>query len=43
MMKKVVLMLAMWLGWSLWQRSQGRSPDDPHTDDALAPLSPYGD
>jgi hypothetical protein len=45
MVKRVVLMLAVWIGWSLWQRAHGRSPEDPDTTshDALAPLSPYGD
>jgi hypothetical protein len=33
-------MLAAWLGWTWWQRSQGRSHEDPAMDDALAPLSP---
>ena len=41
MAKRVVLMLAVWLGWTLWQRAQGRSPEDPGADDGLAPLSPY--
>lgn len=39
--KRVVLMLAVWIGWTLWQRAHGRSPMEPSTDDALAPLSPY--
>ena len=43
MVKRVVLMLAVWIGWTLWQRAHGRSPEDPDTGDALAPLSPYGD
>ena len=42
MAKRVLLMLAVWIGWSLWQRAHGRSPEDPDTHDALAPLSPYG-
>jgi hypothetical protein len=42
MVKKVALMLAVWIGWTLWQRAHGRSPTDPGTEDALAPLSPYG-
>ena len=41
MIKRVVLMLAVWIGWSLWQRAHGRSPEDPSTEDALAPLGPY--
>ena len=45
MIKRVALMLAVWVGWTLWQRAHGRSPTDPRTDDAddaaLAPLSPY--
>jgi hypothetical protein len=40
-MKRVALMLAVWLGWFIWQRAHGRSPEDPGTDDDLAPLSPY--
>ena len=41
MTKRVVLMLAVWLGWTLWQRAHGRTPADPGADDGLAPLSPY--
>ena len=49
MVKRVVLMLAVWIGWTFWQRAHGRSPEDPSTDDdddrstdaALAPLTPY--
>jgi len=48
MIKRVALMLAVWVGWTLWQRAHGRSPTDPHTHDAddadaaaLAPLSPF--
>jgi len=40
MIKRVVLMLAVWLGWTLWQRAHGRSPEDPGSNDGLAPLSP---
>ena len=41
MVKKVALMLAVWIGWTVWQRAHGRSPTDPGTEeDALAPLSP---
>jgi predicted negative regulator of RcsB-dependent stress response len=43
MVKRVVLMLAIWIGWTLWQRAHGRSPEDPATSDALAPLSPYAE
>ena len=43
MVKRVALMLAIWLGWNLWQRAHGRSPEDPGTDEALRPLSPYPD
>ena len=41
MTKRVLLMLAVWLGWTLWQRAHGHPPTDPGTDDGLAPLSPY--
>jgi hypothetical protein len=41
MVKRVVLMLAIWLGWSLWQRAHGRSPEDPGLEDGPAPLSPH--
>jgi hypothetical protein len=41
MVKRVVLMLAIWLGWSLWQRAHGRSPEELGSADELAPLSPY--
>ena len=41
MVKRVALMLAVWLGWTLWQRAHGRAPEDPGTDDGRAPLSPY--
>ena len=40
MIKRVVLMLAVWLGWTLWQRAHGRSPEDPGSNDGLVPLSP---
>jgi len=43
MIKRVVLMLAVWIGWTVWQRAHGRAPDDPGTDDALAPLGPFRD
>jgi hypothetical protein len=41
MVKRVVLMLAIGLGWSLWQRAHGRSPEDLGSENRLAPLSPY--
>ena len=41
MVKRVALMLAIWIGWTLGQRAHGRSPEDPSAEDALAPLSPY--
>ena len=41
MIKRVVVMLAVWLGWSLWQRAHGRSPEDPGSGGDLAPLSPH--
>ena len=43
MVKRVALMLAIWIAWTLWQRAHGRSPEDPNTSDALSPLSPYAD
>jgi hypothetical protein len=34
MIKRVLLMLALWAGWAAWQRAHGRSPEDPSTDGA---------
>ena len=41
MVKRVLLMLAVWAGWSLWQRAHGRSPEDPATDNDVRSPVPY--
>ena len=41
MVKRVLLMLAIWGGWTLWQRTHGRSPEDPGTEDDVAPPVPF--
>ena len=41
MVKRVILMLAIWAGWALWQRAHGRSPEDPVLKEGVTPLVPF--
>jgi hypothetical protein len=43
-MRRLVWLLALWLGWQLFKEAQREYADTvPADDDGLAPLSPFSD